>query len=439
MFEQKSWTMAVIALAVFSVASCSGKKVLPKGERISVLQDISATPKPEVGASKSVIKIPTSKKINEWLQADLNVQHTGANLSVDTSFKKQWKADFGKGSSKREVLLSKPLISGQKVYTLDADGSLSVFNLTDGERLWRVDLLSDNRNTGDTSLKGIGLAMSGDAIYITTGFGVVVAVKTKDGQRIWSNNLKTPLRIAPLVADNKLFIQSVDNRFYALDSKSGNILWDYDIAMENTTIVGGATAAYNKQMDMVVTGFSNGEIQAFSASIGTPLWSDILIANRQAYSSTYLHTIKASPVTEDETVYALGNSDVLVALDMRTGVRKWEKEIGGINTPLLVANTLYVVSNTHHLVALNKENGDILWSTAIDLGGKSGEVKVFAPLMLNSQIVLTLSNGRVITYDPRSGKQLNMLDLDEKLNSAPVVADGYILFTTANAKILAYK
>ncbi|MBQ8671836.1 MAG: PQQ-binding-like beta-propeller repeat protein [Alphaproteobacteria bacterium] len=437
MFEQKSWTAAVMLLAALSVAACSGKKVLPKGDRISVLQEISAI-KPEVANAESMISIPPTTKNNEWLQTDYNVQHTGANFGVGTSFKKQWKADFGTGSSKREVLLSKPIISEKTVYTLDADATLSAFNLADGKKLWSVDLLSDNRNVGDTSLKGIGLALSGNAIYVTTGFGEVIAVNTKDGKQIWRNNLKTPLRIAPLIAGNKVFVQSVDNRFYALSIKDGEIIWDYDIAMESTTIVGGAVAAYNKAMDMVVTGFSNGEIQAFSASIGTPLWSDILIANRQAYSSTFLHTIKASPVTEGETVYALGSSDVLAALDMRTGSRKWEKEIGGINTPLLVADTLYVVTDTGNLTAVNKKNGNILWSATIDFGEKS-DVAAFAPLMLNDRIVVALSNGRVNTYDPKSGKQMSSIELDENLNSSPVIADGYILFVTSNAKILAYK
>ena len=51
MFEQKLWTAAVMLLAALSVAACSGKKVLPKGDRISVLQEISAI-KPEVANAK---------------------------------------------------------------------------------------------------------------------------------------------------------------------------------------------------------------------------------------------------------------------------------------------------------------------------------------------------------------------------------------------------
>ena len=188
---------------------------------------------------------------------------------------------------------------------------------------------------------------------------------------------------------------------------------------------------------MVIAGFSNGEIQAFNASLGTPLWSDILISNHRAYSSTYLYTIKSSPIIDGEKVYVLGSSNVLAALDIRSGERLWEKAIGGTQTPLLVADTLYLVDNNNQLIAINKNNGDLLWSTNIDMTDK--EAIAYAPLMLDGTLVVALSDGYVHTYDAKNGKPLNSIDLDENLNSSPISAEGYIIFTTANAKVLVYK
>ena len=438
MFKHKSWTMAGCAFLVLVSGGCSSDKDIPQGTRLSVLEQVSAI-KPDVTNGASLIKITSAQGNEEWLQTDDNAQHVVPHVNIGTTFEKQWSSRFGTGRSKREILLAKPLIKGSTVYTLDAEGMLSAFKIEDGENIWRVELLSENSNIGDSALKGAGLAMDGGMIYVTTGFGSVVAVKEEDGSKVWENPLKSPFRIAPVVAAGKVFVQSADNRFYALDAKTGEVLWDYDIAMENTTVVGGAAPAYCKALDVVVSGFSGGDVQAFNATLGTPLWSDNAVSNRQAYSSTFLHAIKASPVVEDETVYVLGNADVLTAIDIRSGSRIWEKEIGGINTPLLSGNTLFVVSNTNDILAVNKKNGDILWATPIELGGKSGEVTPYSPILLNNQLVLTLSNGRVLTYDPHTGKQTNMIDLDENLNSAPIAARGYIIFTTAKAKLLAYK
>lgn len=438
MLKHKSLWLISCLFSVAVLSACSNDKVLPKGTRISILDQIS-TVKPDVAPEDIKIIVPEASSVGEWLQTDMNAQHKSTNLKAGTSFAKVWSASFGKGNSKRDFLISKPLVKGQVVYTLDAAGMLTAFNLKDGEKIWSEKLMAKNKYIGDTAVKGVGLAMDGNVIYVTTGFGVVVAANAEDGSKIWEQDLKSPLRIAPMVAADKVFVQSVDNKFYALNKDSGEVLWDYDIAMEDTTMVGGAVAAYSPELEVAINGFSNGEIQAFNAVFGSPLWSDILIANRQAYSSTFLHTVKASPVIDGETAYVLGSADVLAAVDIRSGMRKWDKEIGGVNTPLLIENTLYVVTNGNELVALDKETGDVLWSGAIELSGKSSEIMVYAPLMVNGQIWVTTSNGHVLAYEPTTGKLLKNIDLDEDLNSAPIVAGEYILFVTEDADLLAYK
>lgn len=437
MLNRKFGFCLFCTLVSICLTSCTTKEI-PQGKRISVLDSVTAV-KAEVADGSAQIKPSATVSVNEWLQPNANAQHVVPNANVGTEFKKQWKADFGAGSSRRNLLMGKPLVKNNVVYTLDADGVLSAFNLQDGEKLWKVEITSENKNIEATSMKGAGLSMFGDTIYITTGFGSVVAVKAKNGGKLWEQNLHAPLRIAPTVAAGKVFVQNINNKFFALNAASGEILWDYDIAMESTTLVGGAPAAYSPALDVVITGFSNGEIQSFGATIGTPLWSDNLVSNRQAYSSTALHTIKAAPVIEGETVYALGTADVLAAIDIRSGSRRWEKEIGGNQTPLLSGNTLYVVTNANDLVALDKQSGKVLWAKAIDLGKDADEITVYAPIMLNSRLVLALSDGRVLLYDAKSGAKINEVDLKEKLNTAPVTAQGYILFTTSNAKIIAYK
>ena len=422
---------------VMMLGACT-KKEIPQGTRIAVWEQNTKV-RPDVADGSAQIKIAPAAGVENWLQAEANAQHVLPHANVNTQFQKQWKTDFGTGSSRREVLMAKPVVKNNVVYMLDADRRLSAFKLQDGEQIWRVELLSQNKYAGATSMKGVGLAMADDTIFVTTGFGAVVAVKAKDGTKIWEQNLRSPLRIAPSVAAGKVFVQSINNRIYALSTINGEILWDYDIASEHTTLVGGAPVAYSPALDVAVTGFSNGEIQAFCATIGTPLWSDNLVANRQAYSSTALHTVKAAPVIEGETVYALGTADVLAAIDMRSGTRRWEKAIGGTQTPLLSGNTLFVISEAKELIALDKSNGNILWAKALDLGKKADEITVFAPLMVNNHLLLTLSDGRVMLYEPKTGQKVNEVNLDEKFNATPVAAQGYILFTTANAKIIAYK
>ena len=323
MLNTKTKVLAGLLLSI-AAAACSSDKVLPKGERLAVLEPVAAI-RPDVTSSGIQINIPAAVANSDWQQEGFNALHAQQNFKVGTAFQKQWESSFGKGRSKREFLISKPLVAKNKVYTLDAAGLLSAFDISSGNLLWKTKLHSENDNVDDTSLKGAGIAFNNGTVYAATGYGSVYAVNTQKGEILWSKSLQTPLRIAPMVANGNVFVQSVDNKFYVLNAKNGEEQWKYDISLENTTLVGGAPAAYAPDLDMVITGFSNGEIQAFNATLGSPLWSDILISNRQAYSSTFLDTIKSAPIIDGDTVYAIGNSNVLASIDLRSGMRKWEK------------------------------------------------------------------------------------------------------------------
>ena len=425
-------------LALGGLNACSSKKVIPQGKRIAVLAPVS-TVKPDVSNGQAKINIPAMQTNSQWLQTDFNAYHVTPNLQVSPKFEKQWSASFGEGASKREVLMSTPLVAEGKVYTLDVEGLLSAFNLKNGESVWYTELKPQNKYAKDNSMNGIGIAYDNGIIFATTGYGDVFAVNAKKGDVVWTKSLNYPLRTAPMIAEGKVFVQSADNKFFALDEKDGEILWKYDIMLENTTLVGGSVPAYCKDLDMIIAGFSSGELQTFNASIGSPLWSDVLISNRQAYSSTFLNTIKASPVVEGETVYAFSNGNVLTSIDARTGLRNWEKEIGGKTTPLLAGNVLYVISNDRDLLAINKENGNILWAKPLDFGEKPVDVVASAPIMLSNRLIIALSNGNVFTYDPKNGTILSSVNLDYELNSSPIAADGYIIFVTSKAKLLVYK
>ncbi len=423
---------------MLAVTACSGDKVLPEGKRIAVLSTVPEVAT-EITKGVKAVTVPAAENVLVWSQSDMNVQHLVPNLTVESEFKKQWSENFGKGSSKRDFLISKPLIADNVIYTLDADGIISAFSLNDGSKKWKTALEAENKYVHDTALKGVGLSLDNGTIFATTGYGEVYAVTADKGELKWHKSVGSPLRIAPMTADGKVFVQGADNHFYVLDAQNGEELWKYDISQEDTTMVGGAVPAYDSTYDVVITGFSNGEIQAFNAGYGTPLWSDVLVSNRLAYSSTFLNTIKAAPVIENGIAYVFGNANVLAAIDIRSGMRVWEKELGGINTPLVIGNAVYVVTNDNKLIALAKDSGDVLWSETIDLGNKAGKVSVFAPLMMNGRLVVTQSNGRVHTFAPENGKLLNTVDLDEDFNSAPVVADGYAVFVNTDADLIVYK
>ena len=185
-----------------------------------------------------------------------------------------------------------------------------------------------NKDDNSVAMKGAGLAEFNKKIYATTGFGGVFCLDMTTGKELWRKDYEAPIRIAPTVGANRVFVQTFDNTLIALNAESGEEIWKITNDFENTTLVGGASPAYNPDLDVVIAAFSNGELRAFKASTGTPLWVDLLVSKKRTNSLSNITAIKANPVIDGDRVYAVGYNSILAAIDLRTGARVWEKRTG---------------------------------------------------------------------------------------------------------------
>lgn len=431
----------VCTAVVITLGACGmfgDEKIKLEGERVSVLGS-SAKLQPDYPEGKVRIKLPEPQRNPRWTQEGGNAAHAMSHLDTNTKLKKFWEASFGEGSSKRDLLIAKPIIAHRVVFAIDADAKVTARRLDNGKEIWSKRLKPLNKDDKSSSMKGAGLAYFGKKIYATTGFGGVFALDMVTGREIWRFDAQTPIRIAPTADADKLFVQTIDNTLIALNSISGEEVWRYKTNEEITTLVGGASPAYSPYLDVVVAAFSNGELRAFKSSTGTPLWADSLISRKRNNSLANITTIKANPVIDGDRVYAIGNSEVLVAIDLRTGARVWEREVSGTNQPWIAGQFMYVLSDEFDLLALEKETGKIIWNTKIPLVKETVGAFAMGPVLANNRLLVPTSDGHIFAISPYNGKVLGFINIDEDIEMAPIVAEGVVLFTTNDAEMLAYR
>lgn len=271
------------AAALAVLCSCSTfdeEKITLDGERISVLDGETAL-QPDYAPGQVKIVLPAPYTNTAWSQNGGNAAHMMGHLSSDSKLKELWESGFGEGSSKRDFLIAAPVSAHKAVFTIDADGIVNAFRLDDGRKIWKRRLKPLIKDDISTSLKGAGLAVFDKKVYATTGFGAVFALDMVTGKKLWRYDTELPIRIAPTAERGVVFIQTIDNKLIALNGVDGSVLWDYKSPSEETTLVGGASPAYSPQQDTIVAAFSNGELRAFKASTGSPLWSDILVSRKR--------------------------------------------------------------------------------------------------------------------------------------------------------------
>ncbi|MBR5598459.1 MAG: PQQ-like beta-propeller repeat protein, partial [Alphaproteobacteria bacterium] len=291
------------------LTACAHDKKLPVGERISILDDVS------VELNNDVIKpisLPVAYINNSWSQNGINSQHIVGNLKASTTLEEIWSENFGKGINKRDIVLATPVAQDGRIFVMDAKGKVSAFNSTNGTLLWENSLTAKDINVKDLNSKASGLAIDNSLVYATTGFGGVYAMDGVTGNPKWRKVMESPIRIAPTITAKAILIQTVDNKLYALDKMTGNELWRFGVAHEDTVIAGGASPAYSFEDNIVVAGFSNGELIVLNANTGSPLWAYTLTSTDKVNSSTEINTISSYPIIENGSIYAISNGDKLV-------------------------------------------------------------------------------------------------------------------------------
>lgn len=432
-----------LVLLLAALAGCSNgwfgaaeEPPLP-GERVPVLlYDGELAPDPAV-AGRS-IELPPPYRNTNWSQASGGPLHALGHLEGPTVLKSPaWTVDIGSGAGWYRPLLSAPVISGGRIYTMDAAFEVTAFDAAKGKRLWRTGITPKSR---DSEAFGGGLAYDGGRVYVATGAAEVAALDAETGKILWRQPLPGPVHGAPLVLGGQLFLVSLDNQLVALDAATGTGQWRHAGFSETAALLGGAAPAGTG--GTVIAPYSSGEIYAIRTANGRPTWSESLAAVRSVDATAGLGDIVANPVTDGNTVYAVSHSGRSVAIDMRTGARIWERNIGGVQTPWLAGDWLFMVTNEAQLVALTRRDGRVRWIMQLDRYGnpdaKSSPIHWVGPLLVSGTLLVFDDHGKAVAVDPADGKTIASYDIRDGVMAA-AVADGTLYLQTEDADLIAYR
>jgi len=420
------------------LAGCGGNDKVPlPGERQRVMIfDRDAEPDPRI-ADLSVV-LPQSYANNAWTQTAGTPSHAMHHLTLAEKPKQAWSTDIGAGTSSKRTLMAVPVIADGRIFTMDSEFELSAFSAKTGERAWSF---TPRVPDDDDEAFGGGIAIDKGRIFMTTGFGAVLAVDAKTGRPLWRQKLPVPVRAAPTVAAERVYAVTIDNQLFVLNAATGRRLWSHTTVSESAGLLGGGSPAVSGST--VVVPYSSGELFAMRAENGRVVWSDNLTAFRRIGALATLAHIHGSPVIDRGMVLAISNSGRLVAIDQRNGRRLWERRIGGVDTPWVAGDFIFLLSNEGELFCLTREGGRVRWIRQLPRFLKPKEkedrIRWAGPVLAGDRLVVVGSNGVALTVSPYTGEPLGRIRLPDSIVLPPVVAEGSIYFLTEDAELIAYR
>lgn len=436
---------AVLLLLLLMLAGCdwiesmlpSRKKPPLPGERIAVMMnegDLEADPR----VADLRVMLPKPYANVAWPESGGVPTHAMYHLGLAAAPAKAWQVDIGDGSQKGRKLLSRPVVADDRVFVMDIDFEISAYSAATGERLWQHEAKVPEE---DEEAFGGGLAYSKGRLYVTTGFGDVIALEAQTGHLVWKQTLPGPMRAAPTVAGGRLYVVTIDNQLNVLDADTGEKEWTHTAISESAGLLGGGSVAVDGST--VVVPYSSGEIFAMRAENGRVVWSDNLTAIRRIDAMASLAHIRGSPVIDRGIVYAISHSGRLVAIDQRSGARAWERSIGGVDMPWVAGEFIFVLSNDNELYCLTRDGGRIRWVQPLpryeNPDKKKDPIRWSGPVLAGDRLIVTGSHGEVMTVSPYTGEPLGRMSVPDGILMPPVVAKETIYFLTDDADLIAYR
>ena len=411
------------------------KKTPLAGQRVTIGAGTRALDVDDATSHKVVL--PQAVRNANWPTPGGNPAHVAGHLAAADRLTEAWTASIGEGGGYRRKILAQPVVDNGVVYAMDSGAVLTAFDTATGARRWRLETRGEDDNS--TNIGG-GMSVNDGVLYAVNGLADVLAIDAGTGSIRWRVNTGTPARSAPTIAEGRIFYVTFDDRLVALDIADGRQIWSYHAPSAITSLLGQPAPAYAD--GLVVAGFGSGELATLRADSGAVAWTDSLAAVGQS-SITELSAIRGLPVIANGRVYAIGLGELCLSIDLRSGRRLWEREIGGSDNPWVAGDWLFVVTSSHQITALNLADGRPAWVADLpkfeNEEKKRDPVHWFGPVLVGDRLVVAGNNSVALAISPYTGEVLGQQALSGPASLAPIVADGTLFIVTDNGNLTALR
>jgi outer membrane protein assembly factor BamB len=458
-------TAAVVLAVAMLTASCAmtdmvqgwfaggNTKSKLRGERISVMT-IDETLRIDDSLKGVPVVLPPPYKNAEWPEPGGYASNAMHHLEAPGPLRQVWEQDAGKASDASSRLTAAPVVAGGRIFVLDSAAHVFAFDAGSGSPLWDrsitpegkdesylFGLLGNNGQVDPSKGFGGGVAFDDGKLFVTSGFGDVIALDARSGKVLWKQSLGVPIVNAPTANGGRVFVSTQENHLYALAQADGRRLWDHQGISESAGILESTSAAVSGEY--VMAPYSSGEIYALRVQNGRPAWNDMLTHSGVATALSELDDIAGRPVVDRDVVYAISHSGIMAAIGINTGERLWSRDIGGIQTPWAAGDYVYVLTTDEQLICLTRKEGKVKWIHQLqrwdDPEQHKGAIVWAGPVLVSDRLVVVSSRGVAAAVSPYTGELLGKMEIPSGTYISPVVANGTMYLYTSNAELVALR
>lgn len=326
------------------------------------------------------------------LVISLTLSHTAAAFECRTKFTFQIDT----------VLTSGIAISGNTLFFGDSTGKIYALDKNSGSLIWSY--------KANYSIYGTPSVID-DRVTFAQGDGTITCLKISDGSLLWNNiayeNVSDSLSDGTTPGGGMVYVSKSDGKLYALDDKSGHIVWTYEAGPQ------GLRNAPAYDNGLVFLGEYDGRFSIIDAETGERI--------NGGGSGGAVNT----PSVKDGNVYFSSWDGSVQAVRIKGVVPLWNTKVNDTITtsPAISENILAIGTGRGAAVALDTNDGKILWRFETNAGGIQAK-----PLIANGLVFIAGGQGNLYVMDAKTGNTLFNLDAGYVTASEPAFSEGVFYF-----------
>jgi len=380
--------------------------------------------------------LPPPAPNTEWPLPGDTAGQSVEQVEAAPTFAIAWRRGFGVASSRKRHVTSPPVSAGGRIFLMDGVAEVSAHDAQTGAQVWRTNI--EPKSKRDHEAWGGGIAYADGRLYVSSGFREVVALDAATGALIWRTRTEAPVHAAPTVYGGRVFVSDVNDELLAFEAPTGAQAWTYQALTEQARILAASSPAVEN--DTVVASFASGELVAVRAANGNELWNASLSRASRTNALSEIRDIAGRPVLYKSEVYAVSHSDVLAAIDLRTGLARWTLPVSAVTTPWAAGDVVFVVDQVGQVICVSRESGQVYWIRDLNAGRKKKQKAYWSsPILASGRLITVSSKGEATAINPKTGVVLATLKLGAPALIGPIAVGGLVYVVTDTAQLVAIR
>lgn len=262
-----------------------------------------------------------------------------------------WKLDTRAAANTASFRL-RPLLVGERIYTIDTAGIVSSVDPETGRRLWLFD-------TGVAASAGLG--GNAQVLLATSRNGDVAAYRVlEDGlESLWRIGIDGEIRAAPVIYGDRVFVRSVDGRLRSLALADGSQVWMVSRRVPPLSLTGTSEPLVTEAA--VYAGFDDGKLLALDRDDGEVLWETTVSLPSGRTEVERMVDLDGRFMLRDGILYVSSFQGRLAAVQALSGDILWTREFSSFQPLGIDDRAVYLSAENSHLWAIDRRTGAAFW------------------------------------------------------------------------------